>query len=100
MPFPTRSTSTMAETPPTLVPTARRRALADGGEAVADAGRLLVALPAVRQHAAAEAHERRAPLVEALDDAVLERGGPEREDQVDRQDGRHHLRRHVGQHAA
>ena len=80
-------------------PHGQQGGLADGGEAVAHAGDLLVALPAVRQHTAPQPHERRAALVQALDDAVLERRGAQREDEVDRQDGRDHLRGHVREHA-
>ena len=70
----------------------RRRAVAGGGD-------LLVALLAVGQQAAQQAHERRGALVHAVDEAELQRAEPDLVGQVQRQDRGDHLLREVGEEA-
>ena len=70
----------------------RRRAVARGGD-------LLVALLAVGQQAAEQAHERGGALVHAVDEAELQRAEADLVGQVQRQDRRDHLLREVGEEA-
>ena len=73
--------------------------LAQGREPVAEPGHLLVAAPAVGGEAAGDLDQRRGAAVGAVDRAEDQRAGAEAEDEVHRQDRRHHLRGDVRQQA-
>ena len=72
---------------------------ADGRQGVAGGGDLFCAPPAVGGERGAEAHEARGALVQAVDDAELQRGDVQLVQQVQRQDGGDHLRGDVGEQA-
>ena len=99
MPLPRRSTSSTAVVPSHAPPTATRPSLHSADAAVAGGGDLFVALLAVGQQAAEQAHERRGALVHAVDEAELQRAEADLVGQVQRQDRRDHLLREIGEEA-
>jgi hypothetical protein len=65
----------------------------------AEAGHLLEPPIPIGDHTRGDPDERRDPVVQAVEHAEVQRREPEAVDDVQRQDGADHLRRHVGHQA-
>ena len=72
---------------------------AERRQPVAGKRNLLVPPRSVGEEAARDPHERRAALIDAVDDAELERRQTDVVDEVQREHGRHHLGGDVGEQA-
>ena len=95
IPLPVRSMRMIATRNAPRCADHQEQRLADRREPVAQHRDLFVPAPAIADESARDPHQRRRPLVEAVDEAELQRGEPERVDEIERQDRRHHLRRDV-----
>ena len=98
-PLPTRSLNNMADAGTAALRRGQQSELGPGRHRVPGPGDFLVPLAAIGDHAADHGHQPRDAEVDAVEQPELELRQPELEHEVYREDGRHHLRRDVGEEA-